>query len=536
MASHTYRQITNAILIIVLQITTTNAAKIRQDSGSPVYEIINEQARIDDKVRLNGNLPYGNPLAGNSLQNARQHAQHQQAMFNAERMRQHRAQLQRWAQISQVDSYMKAYHDSQEDHQLAVEQQQANLREKQSPVTSKAVPRVMRRQRPKLEPLKKGIRVIPEAVRITKENSVKTEKSRSHRSYGSTYHQYLQPKLYKNVYVSPAPTYDQGVTIKPNGNVGLTGQKQVKDETILFTEAVPSKTQYVYPKQYGPMQGYQSAQDIETLKYLLKKNPHEQLKSLNALIKPEQTEDKDVLDSNIDLYFYKDTPTQSLVDHYDNMLYAQVEPQIYASAYTPETKDHTPITEEVDDIEDPNKYENYQGYGVQSIVATEVPEIDTTTTKSNNYYKVEVASQIISSGYKPTEIKHYNGEEHENLNYIQPLKYYFHKELNTHDDGSVRYLHHNAKPTGVQHLTEDGSGVSAYDEDSLQYAANYEFGYRIRDHHTGNDFGHHEAKSGENTNGHYHVLLPDGRMQNVQYTAGPEGFHADVSYDLHSVN
>lgn len=65
----------------------------------------------------------------------------------------------------------------------------------------------------------------------------------------------------------------------------------------------------------------------------------------------------------------------------------------------------------------------------------------------------------------------------------------------------------------------------------LHYAANYEFGYRVRDHISGNDFGHREAKLGSKTNGHYHVLLPDGRMQNVNYSAGPEGFHADVSYE-----
>ncbi|XP_064292916.1 uncharacterized protein LOC128681172 isoform X2 [Plodia interpunctella] len=538
MASKRHSGITTALYLLVLHITLTKTAKItitkrQQTSASPVYEIINEQARIDDKLRLQtGNLPYGNPLAGNSKQNARLHAQNQQAMFNAERMRQHRAQLQRWAQISQ-DSYMKAYHDSQEDHQLAVEQ--ASLRErKPNPVTNKPVPRT---QRPKIEPLKKGIRVIPDIVRITKADAVKTEKNRSHRSYGSVdYHRYVQPKMYKTVYVSPAPTYDQGVTIKPNG---LADHKNIKDNTILFTEAVPSKTHYVYPKQYG--HGYESVQDIQTLNSLLKKNPQDQLSSLNAFINSgTKTEGKDDLNSNIDIYFYpKDAdierPAQSLAEHYDSSLYAQIQPnQHYASAYSVNANsDHKPITEDVDDIEDPNKVENYQGYRVQT--ATESPEIDTTTMKTNNYYRVEVASQVISSGLAPNEVKHYNVEKPEALQYIQPLKYYVHKELEVQGDQSQRYLHHNARPTGVQHLAEDGSGVSAYGEDSLHYAANYEFGYRVRDHVTGNDFGHHEAKSGENTNGHYHVLLPDGRMQNVQYSAGPGGFHADISYDhLHT--
>lgn len=65
----------------------------------------------------------------------------------------------------------------------------------------------------------------------------------------------------------------------------------------------------------------------------------------------------------------------------------------------------------------------------------------------------------------------------------------------------------------------------------LHYAASYDFGYRVRDPHTGNYFGHQESKKGEETNGQYHVLLPDGRMQQVKYSAGPDGFHADISYD-----
>ncbi|CAG4967524.1 unnamed protein product [Colias eurytheme] len=65
----------------------------------------------------------------------------------------------------------------------------------------------------------------------------------------------------------------------------------------------------------------------------------------------------------------------------------------------------------------------------------------------------------------------------------------------------------------------------------LQYAANYEFGYRVRDSDSGNFYGQYEAKKGESTKGHYHVLLPDGRMQQVVYSAGPSGYHANISYE-----
>ena len=69
----------------------------------------------------------------------------------------------------------------------------------------------------------------------------------------------------------------------------------------------------------------------------------------------------------------------------------------------------------------------------------------------------------------------------------------------------------------------------------FQYPLNddgYEFGYRVRDFHTGNDFGHTQAKESDGvTRGEYHILLPDGRVQNVKYHADDDGFHADVSYE-----
>ncbi|XP_048000029.1 uncharacterized protein LOC125237109 [Leguminivora glycinivorella] len=554
-------------LLLIIPATISKSAKT---NARPVHEIINEQSRIDEKkLTTPGFLPYGNPLAGNSQQNARLHAQNQQAMFNAERIRQHRAQVQRWTQAPiKMDSYMKAYHESQESHQLALEQQQAKLRDAKTVATtprSRPTELKSRRQEKRVEPKRvERIRLhSPDPTKITKADAIIKDRSRNHRSYGASdhqYHQYLHPKRYQTVYLSPGPTYDQGVTIKPNGNVGLK-HYQATHETKLYTEAIPSTERPIYPKQYHQMQEYQSAQDIDALKSLLKTNSKDQqLSGLNALIvsgeqNKEEEEKHKNLETPIDLYFYlKDAPSPNVAQQYDHTKYAQI-PQ-YASAYMPEpvVKDHTPITEQVDDIEDPNKHRpNYVRTLVQPVV-TPAPaaQQDTTTTKSNNYYKVEVASQTISSGLKYREPDYYVNEDlakpsHQALQYAQPqyppsqygttqygTTQYGTPQYETQSDESdqsERYLHHNAQPTGVQHLTEDGTGVSAYGDDSLHYAANYEFGYRVRDHHSGNDFGHQEAKHGDNTNGAYHVLLPDGRMQKVRYSAGPEGFHADISYD-----
>lgn len=66
----------------------------------------------------------------------------------------------------------------------------------------------------------------------------------------------------------------------------------------------------------------------------------------------------------------------------------------------------------------------------------------------------------------------------------------------------------------------------------FQYASGYAFGYRVRDSHTGNDYGHTQNRDTDGiTRGEYHIRLPDGRIQNVKYTADEKGFHADVSYE-----
>lgn len=65
----------------------------------------------------------------------------------------------------------------------------------------------------------------------------------------------------------------------------------------------------------------------------------------------------------------------------------------------------------------------------------------------------------------------------------------------------------------------------------FQYAAKYQFAYQVRDPKGGNYFGHSETRDGHSTKGHYHVFLPDGRLQNVQYWTDLTGYHAQISYE-----
>ncbi|XP_076037751.1 cuticle protein 19-like [Oratosquilla oratoria] len=58
----------------------------------------------------------------------------------------------------------------------------------------------------------------------------------------------------------------------------------------------------------------------------------------------------------------------------------------------------------------------------------------------------------------------------------------------------------------------------------------HQFSYTVQDEY-GNDYGHSEVSDGKVVQGEYRVLLPDGRIQIVTYTADHEnGYVANVQY------
>ena len=60
----------------------------------------------------------------------------------------------------------------------------------------------------------------------------------------------------------------------------------------------------------------------------------------------------------------------------------------------------------------------------------------------------------------------------------------------------------------------------------------YNFSYQVEDGYSGNQFGHSENRLGSATTGAYHVLLPDGRVQTVEYTVDSyAGYKATVHYE-----
>ncbi|XP_069997454.1 larval cuticle protein A3A [Penaeus vannamei] len=62
--------------------------------------------------------------------------------------------------------------------------------------------------------------------------------------------------------------------------------------------------------------------------------------------------------------------------------------------------------------------------------------------------------------------------------------------------------------------------------------AKYSFNWVVSDDSSSNEFGHQEARDGDDTQGSYYVQLPDGRLQTVKYFVdGDSGYVAEVNYE-----
>ncbi|XP_045107125.1 cuticle protein 19.8-like [Portunus trituberculatus] len=69
-----------------------------------------------------------------------------------------------------------------------------------------------------------------------------------------------------------------------------------------------------------------------------------------------------------------------------------------------------------------------------------------------------------------------------------------------------------------------------YQSNEPSSPAQYSYNYGVNDEF-GNNFGHGENRQGDNTDGSYSVVLPDGRTQTVEYSvSGDSGFLANVQY------
>ncbi|XP_069958340.1 pro-resilin-like [Cherax quadricarinatus] len=77
--------------------------------------------------------------------------------------------------------------------------------------------------------------------------------------------------------------------------------------------------------------------------------------------------------------------------------------------------------------------------------------------------------------------------------------------------------------------TVHGSSQDSSEESGESSEGHYSFSWTVR--HKSNKFGHQESREGEDTQGQYYVLLPDGRLQKVTFTVtGDSGYQPVVSY------
>nr|XP_027216966.1 pro-resilin-like [Penaeus vannamei] len=73
-----------------------------------------------------------------------------------------------------------------------------------------------------------------------------------------------------------------------------------------------------------------------------------------------------------------------------------------------------------------------------------------------------------------------------------------------------------------------GSSEESYESTEAKYS----FNWAVSDDSSSNEFGHQEARDGDDTQGSYYVQLPDGRLQTVKYFVdGDSGYVAQVSYE-----
>ncbi|CAB0004514.1 unnamed protein product [Nesidiocoris tenuis] len=76
-----------------------------------------------------------------------------------------------------------------------------------------------------------------------------------------------------------------------------------------------------------------------------------------------------------------------------------------------------------------------------------------------------------------------------------------------------------------------GYGQESHDHHHHEPGMPFDFNYAVKDDYYGTDYSHNAVSDGDVVRGEYKVLLPDGRLQIVSYTADwKNGFNADVKY------
>ncbi|XP_050090857.1 uncharacterized protein LOC126574615 [Anopheles aquasalis] len=336
--------------------------------------------------------------------------------------------------------------------------------------------------------------------------------------------QYQQPQ-----YKEPAKSFQNMKIVIPDPKDESREQEQYYDSYENYNHRAIASTQSppTHSNEIDTTGG-----SIAALSALIGQRPSVQLKGLNELLhmpvqmgnhqQQQQQQQQRPQDSTAPITFPESTtpaPKMSRPGYrsvqiengpkivYDDSLYhtVQMNPQLQV----PMSKEYTPISEVVSDVAD-----------ADLIGPTIAPPTH--------------ATYVIDTGKStPAPIEEHHAEFQDEAEAHEGHETNAYRHINVHSTPAPPHHHH---PESISHHYQeqhhhhhhhhDGASDEHYDD-----SEGYAFGYRVRDFHTGNDFGHVQNHDNGVTRGEYHILLPDGRVQNVRYTADEKGFHADVTYE-----
>ncbi|XP_039147558.1 uncharacterized protein LOC6734355 [Drosophila simulans] len=280
---------------------------------------------------------------------------------------------------------------------------------------------------------------------------------------------------------------------------------------------------------------YKQLPEFQQLSTLIGKSPDDQIHGLTYLLAKEmqaklQRQGKQLVDrpqdSTAPILFHpgqgaSPAPTlKTLLEHgslgvQPGRLIGMAKTKQYVPIIEPGNNDvkelPTVPSSEASKLPTPSSYIDYtHGHGLSNGYEGVTNAEEPVTTVEHVVHHPTVATQLHHQVLLPKPQHHHHQQQHHGL-----VATVLPAELDS--DKGVNGLH-------FVHSDEDKS--------LQQYASKYAFGYRIRDFHTGNDFGHKQNRDLHGvTRGQYHILLPDGRIQNVIYHADDTGFHADVSFE-----
>uniref|UniRef100_A0A182PNW2 Uncharacterized protein n=1 Tax=Anopheles epiroticus TaxID=199890 RepID=A0A182PNW2_9DIPT len=375
---------------------------------------------------------------------------------------------------------------------------------------------VMIKERPKIQYVIKEVQVPvqmkQQRTKLTVQPSISISYGKDITSTGKE--ERVSDQTYENPYGPIEVKYDHHQTVKEPAH-SFQSMKIVipdsKDESLeqqhQYEDSPPSPTQ---SNEIDTSQG-----SIAALSALIGQRPSVQLNGLNQLLHMPVTmrnsnQQHRPQDSTAPVTFPEtSTPTPKLsrpgyrsvqIEHgpkviYDDNYYHRVQE---TQLRLPINKEYTPIQEDVSDVSDSDL--------VGPTVAT--PSHATYVVESHNPIAEHQEFNEEEAGHETNAYRHINVHSTPAPSHVESMSHHYREQHHHHH-------HHHHNPLDEHHDGSDG----------------YAFGYRVRDFHTGNDFGHVQNHDNGVTRGEYHILLPDGRVQNVRYTADEKGFHADVTYE-----